>query len=311
MGKNRKANYSSNFIISLIFRGISYDRVFVNLLKIFSDPSTLVLVANCSDAEEKLYRSQLDPEHIHESSTLVNERERVYLQGGIQFISTRVLVVDLLKNRLPVDLVTGIFVLRAHDVIESCQVAFALRLFRQKNKTGFIKAFSRNAEAFSFGYGHLEKVMRNIFVKEAFLWPRFHGTIRQTLKPFEPPVIELQVPMTTNMTLLQTHILDIMNFMVKDIKQLNRTVELEEVTVENCVTKKFHKILQSQLNCIWYQLSPRTKLIIADLKVLRSLMIGTIYHDAVYMYAMMKKYRTTEYAMNNSGEDLKFWFTVL
>lgn len=245
----------------------------LNLLKIFCDATTLVLVVNCSDYEERLYTSQLGTRHIHESSTNAVERERVYLQGGIQFISTRVLVVDLLKNRIPIELITGIFVVKAHEIIESCQEAFALRLYRQKNKSGFIKAFSKNVEAFAYGYGHVEKVMRNLFVKELFIWPRFHVTIQKSLKPFEPVVVELQIPMSQQMILLQTNILDIMNYLVKNIKSLNRNVELQEVTVENCVTKKFHKILQAQLDTIWHQLSSQTKLIVADLKVLRNLMM--------------------------------------
>uniref|UniRef100_A0A182R4N6 DNA repair endonuclease XPF n=1 Tax=Anopheles funestus TaxID=62324 RepID=A0A182R4N6_ANOFN len=283
-------------------KGIAYERAMLNLLKIFCDTSTLVLVVNCSETEEQYYRTNLDhSEHIHESAKTAAERERTYLQGGIQFISTRILVVDLLKNRIPIELITGMFVVRAHEIVESCQEAFALRLYRQRNKVGFIKAFSRNVEAFTYGYGHVEKVMRNLFVKELFIWPRFHMTIQRSLKPYEPSVIELQIPMTQNMILLQTNLLDLMNYLVKSIKSLNRFVELQEVTVENCVTKKFHKILQAQLDTIWHQLSSQTKLIVADLKVLRSLMISCLYGDAVSFYALLKRYRTTEYALNNSG----------
>ncbi|XP_062565744.1 DNA repair endonuclease XPF [Armigeres subalbatus] len=282
-------------------KGISYEKVLVNLLKLFCETTTLVLVVNCSDHEERLYTLQLGERSIRESSTNAAERERVYLHGGIQFISTRVLVVDLLKNRIPIDLITGIFVVNAHEIIESCQEAFALRLYRQKNKNGFIKAFSKNVEAFTYGYGQVEKVMRNLFVKELFIWPRFHATIQKSLKPWEPIIVEIQIPMSQKMILLQTNILDIMNYLIKNIKSLNRHVELQEVTVENCVTKKFHKILQAQLDTIWHQLSSQTKLIVADLKVLRSLMISTIYHDAITLFATMKKYRSTEYALSNSG----------
>ncbi|XP_050068423.1 DNA repair endonuclease XPF [Anopheles maculipalpis] len=283
-------------------KGITYERAMLNLLKIFCDTSTLVLVVNCSEGEEQYYRTNLDhSEHIHESAKTAAERERTYLQGGIQFISTRILVVDLLKNRIPIELITGMFVVRAHEIVESCQEAFALRLYRQRNKVGFIKAFSRNVEAFTYGYGHVEKVMRNLFVKELFIWPRFHMTIQRSLKPYEPAVVEIQIPMTQSMILLQTNLLDLMNYLVKSIKNLNRFVELQEVTVENCVTKKFHKILQAQLDTIWHQLSSQTKLIVADLKVLRSLMISCLYGDAVSFYALLKRYRTTEYALHNSG----------
>lgn len=54
------------------------------------------------------------------------------------FVTTRILVVDMLKNRVPIDKITGIVVLRAHNVLESCQEAFVLRLFRQKNKVNVL-----------------------------------------------------------------------------------------------------------------------------------------------------------------------------
>lgn len=200
-------------------------------------------------------------------------REITYLLGGIQFLTTRILIVDLLKSRIPIELVTGIIVLRAHKIIESCQEAFALRLYRQRNKTGFIKAFSNSVEAFTYGYGHVEKVMRNLFVTDLYLWPRFQATIQQCLRAHEPQVVELHVPITSRMTQIQSNVLDIMNLLVKELKRINRFVDLAEITVENCITKQFHKILQSQLDCIWHQLNAQTKLMVADLRVLRSIMM--------------------------------------
>lgn len=115
--------------------------------------------------------------------------------------------------------------------------------------------------------------MRNLFVKDLFLWPRFHALVQKNLKAFEPISIEFHIPMTPKMTQIQIHLLDLMNFIVKDLKRINPFVDLEEVTVENCVTKRFQKILQSQLDVIWNQLNAKTKLLITDLKVLRNLML--------------------------------------
>ncbi|XP_016939450.2 DNA repair endonuclease XPF [Drosophila suzukii] len=282
-------------------KGLSYERVLINILKAYSDSGNLVLVINSSDWEEQYYKSKMEPKFVHEVANTATERERVYLEGGMQFISTRILVVDLLKQRIPIELISGIIVLRAHTIIESCQEAFALRLYRQKNKTGFIKAFSSSPEAFTIGYSHVERTMRNLFVKHLYIWPRFHATVRGALQPWQTQTIELHVPLSQSMTSIQTHILDIMNFLVREIKRINRSVDMEAVTVENCVTKKFHKILQAQLDCIWHQLNSQTKLIVADLKILRSLMISTMYHDSVSAYALMKRYRSTEYALSNSG----------
>lgn len=62
----------------------------------------------------------------------------MYLSGGVHFVTTRILVVDMLKKRIPIEKITGIVVLKAHQVVESCQEAFVLRLFRQNNKVIYL-----------------------------------------------------------------------------------------------------------------------------------------------------------------------------
>lgn len=169
-GKVRMLEYEKEMFLDCVYndclmicgKGISYEKVLLNLFKVYIDPANLVLVLNSDDYEEKYYTKLLNSPHVHEASSNSNEREKVYLAGGLQFISTQVLVVDLLKNRLPAELITGIVVLRAHKIIESCQEAFALRLFRQKNKTGFIKAFTMSAEAFTYGYGHVVSLFNSL-----------------------------------------------------------------------------------------------------------------------------------------------------
>ncbi|XP_020615692.1 DNA repair endonuclease XPF-like [Orbicella faveolata] len=79
----------------------------------------------------------------------------------------------MLTKKLPIHLVTGIVVYRAHKIIESCQEAFILRLYRENNKNGFIKAFSDNPQAFTTGFFQVEKVMKNLFVRKLYLWPRY------------------------------------------------------------------------------------------------------------------------------------------
>ncbi|XP_049868551.1 DNA repair endonuclease XPF [Pectinophora gossypiella] len=282
----------------IMAKGLNYTSILSNLLWVFKDPGNLVLVINSGEYEEKLLTEKFN---LTALPALGTEREKAYLEGGIYFVSTRILVVDLLKDRVPISHITGIIVLRAHTVLESCQEAFALRLYRQKNKTGFIKAFSNSPISFTFGYHQVEKVMRALFVTELFLWPRFHGAIIKSLKSRKAEVVELHVPMTTNMTFIQTCLLDIMNYTVKQLKSMNRTLDMQEITTENCMTKKFHKILQSQLDCVWHQLSTRTKEYIQDLKVLRSMIINLIHDDSVSFYALVSKYRSPEYAKINSG----------
>ncbi|CAG9785513.1 unnamed protein product [Diatraea saccharalis] len=282
----------------IMAKGLNYTTILSNFLWLYNDPANLVLVLNSNDHEEKYFMEKFN---LTALPTLGSEREKKYLEGGIHFVTTRILVVDLLKNRVPISHITGMIVLRAHTVLESCQEAFALRLYRQKNKIGFIKAMSNSPISFTFGYHQVEKVMRALFVTELFLWPRFHGTVIKSLKSRIAEVVELHVPLTMNVTHIQTCLIDIMNYTVKELKSINRNLDMQEITTENCLTKKFHKILQSQLDCVWHQLSTRTKEYIQDLKILRSMIINVIHDDSVTFYALISKYKTPEYAQINSG----------
>lgn len=58
-------------------------------------------------------------------------RESVYLSGGVLFVTSRILVVDMLTKRLPIHLVTGIVVYRAHKYVRDQMVfVFAVSFLR-------------------------------------------------------------------------------------------------------------------------------------------------------------------------------------
>lgn len=288
-------------------KGLGIETVFVNVIKAYSDPGNLVIILGTTDHDEhyfiellKSYGTNTLPRVINAECTS-NEREVMYLEGGVLFISGRILVVDLLKNRVPLHLVTGILVYRAHNIRNAYQEAFALRLYRQNNKTGFIKAFTNSALAFTVGYSQVERVMKTLFVKNLYLWPRFHTVVNNCLSKHESDVIELHVQITPKMQNIQTALLDVMNYIVKELKALNKYLDLEELTVENAIAKKFHKQLHLQLDPIWHQLSTTTKQLFSDLKILRSLIISLTYEDSVSFYVMLNRLRTMEYAVKASG----------
>lgn len=72
--------------IPLFLRGISYERVFLNLLKVFCDPGNLILVLNSDDYEEKLYTKLLNSSHVHQASTNGNERLMISRNLILDFI---------------------------------------------------------------------------------------------------------------------------------------------------------------------------------------------------------------------------------
>jgi len=119
-------------------KGLGVERLLLSFIKLYSDPTFLVLVLNTNSEEEEFFIDELRANGIEHLPKIItnevgtNERVSVYMKGGVLFVTSRILVVDLLTDRLPTHLVTGIIVYRAHKIVESGQEAFILRLYRQK-----------------------------------------------------------------------------------------------------------------------------------------------------------------------------------
>jgi DNA excision repair protein ERCC-4 len=74
---------------------------------VYLDPVNLVIVLNSSEHEQMFYTKLLNSPLMRITSNNNGaEREKAYLSGGIQFISTQIFVLDLLKNKLPVELIS-------------------------------------------------------------------------------------------------------------------------------------------------------------------------------------------------------------
>ncbi|XP_044006341.1 DNA repair endonuclease XPF [Aphidius gifuensis] len=283
-------------------KGLGLETVFINIIKAYSDPGNLVIVIGTIDAEETYIIDKLKEmgvknlPRIITAQVLSNERQIMYLEGGVLFISGRILVVDLLKDRVPLKLVTGMLVYRAHSIMNNYQEAFALRLYRKHNKSGFIKAFSNSSLSFTIGFSQVERIMKTLFVKNLYLWPRFHSVVQSSLSKYKPNVIELHVKLTPKMLKIQSSILDIMAFIVKEIKNRNKYLEFDELNVENAIAKKYHKQLQRQLDSIWNQLGSSTKQLVADLKMLESFLGHLIYDSSVIFYGILSNLKTLENA---------------
>lgn len=294
--------------IVIAAKGLCLLNVIANVLRVYADSGNLVLVVNCSEHEERRLTDRLRTCNVNDSlvhsttysSALSDDRGDLYLSGGIHFVTTRILVLDLLKQRVPVARITGIIMLNAHKVLESGQEAFVMRLYRQTNKSGFVKAFSNDAQRFTYGFGQLERIMRNLFVREVQMWPRFHTSVIASLRVRPAPdLIELHIPISPAMERIQTCLLELINTLIKDIKGANATVELSEVTVENCLLPKFMRILQTQLDGIWDRLSGASKRLAGELRTLHQLLVRHLFHsDAVGFYAHLQQYRCQEYAVN-------------
>uniref|UniRef100_A0A8B9KFS5 DNA repair endonuclease XPF n=1 Tax=Astyanax mexicanus TaxID=7994 RepID=A0A8B9KFS5_ASTMX len=288
--------------------GLGIDRILLQFMKVYSEEGSLVLLLNTTIPEQEYFTEQLRAEGVsHLPQTVTSdvqssERYNVYTQGGVQFVTSRILVVDFLTDKIPAHLISGILVYRAHKIIESCQEAFILRLYRQKNKTGFIKAFTDKATAFSTGFCQVERVMRNLFVKKLFLWPRFQASVNTVLERHKPDVVELHVSLTPAMRTIQSSILDIMNACLKELKRYNPTLEAEDLSLENTLGNAFEKTIRHYLDPLWHQLGAKTKSLVQDLKILRTLLLYLTQYDCVTFLNLLESLRSSQKNFgSNSG----------
>ncbi|XP_055328832.1 DNA repair endonuclease XPF-like [Paramacrobiotus metropolitanus] len=285
-------------------KGLGLERIFLSFLRIYCDPGQLVLVLNVSSAEEEYFINELRrmnvsplPKSIN-NEIAVNARYSTYLQGGALFVSSRILVVDFLTDRVPAAHVSGILINRAHKVNESSQEAFILRLYRQKNTKGFIKAFTDTPNAFTQGFGRVERVMKNLFVRKLHIWPRFEASVLDTLDKHKPEVIELQLKMNARMRDIQMAVLDLISVCVKEVRRCNPTLDTEEITVENAISRSFEKVIGLYLDPVWHHLSQKNRQLIADLKVFRTLLMYLTSYDCLTFYNLVAGLRNRSSPQN-------------
>jgi ERCC4-related helicase len=108
----------------------------------------LVFFLNLSASDEQRVNDELAElgsatfVHSINNEYSVAERERLYARGGCLAVTSRILIVDLLSKRAPPHRTAGLVIADAHRVTENSVEAFVLRVFREHNRTGFIKALS-------------------------------------------------------------------------------------------------------------------------------------------------------------------------
>jgi len=289
----------------IVARGLGMERIFINFLKLYCDPGKLVIVLNTHPEIEEYFIEMLAGTNplprVITTEYSANDRQMLYMEGGVFFITSRIFVVDLLTNRVPTDLISGIIVYKAHKIIECCQEAFILRLFRQKNKNGFIKAFSDRAQNFTVGFCHVERVMKSLFIDRLFLLPRYHAAVVSCMDAHKVDTVELLVPMTSHMVACQTALLDLIAACIKELKICNTSLDTDEITVEYAITRSFDKIVHLHLDPIWHQLSTKSKQLISDIKALRTLLENLTQYDCVSFFNHVNSIKSNEKFHKNSG----------
>ncbi|RUS27510.1 hypothetical protein BC938DRAFT_483143 [Jimgerdemannia flammicorona] len=276
-------------------RGLGLRRMLCILLQIYAEPQNLVILINTSPEDVNSIQDELacmgvkkpglrvikwdtTPEESYELCWTLYCRNEIYRRGGIIAVTSRILAVDMLVERIPTHIITGILDLPKFErSLDYTDVSGT-----EQGKEGFIKAFSDQPEPFVTGFAPLQNMLKTLLLRKVYLWPRYQLTVAECLEKEKPDVVELNPQLSDSMLKIQNAITECMDTCLREVKRNNPTVEIEELAAQNVMFKAFDAIIRRQLDPVWHRVGMRTKQLIVDIKSLRKLQtcLETILADS-------------------------------
>ncbi|POM59367.1 DNA repair endonuclease XPF [Phytophthora palmivora] len=247
-------------------RGLGLLRVLASFVRLYCSPRCLVLCLNANEQAATLRRlvltlgldRRLLPRVVDARNNL-NERQQMYKRGGVFFVTARILVVDLLSNHVDPGSISGLLVNDAHHVTETSIEAFILRLYRERNRDGFIKGFCDDSVALSSGFNRVEQVLKHLYVRNVFLYPRFHVAVNSCLEKHQPEVYEIEVAFSPSMKIMQEALLVALEATVKELQRNTKSLDAADLTMDKALAKSFSSFIRRQLDPLWHKLPAKTK----------------------------------------------------
>ncbi|KAJ1391734.1 RuvA domain 2-like [Sesbania bispinosa] len=292
----------SNGGLVILSSGLSLSKLVSSLLILHSSSQGTLLILSPSSTTLKsritFHLKTLNPQFYQVPAEITadlpaHHRHSLYSSGSVFFITPRILIVDLLTNKLPTSKISGLVLLNAHSISDTSTEAFIVRIFRSLNRDAFVRAFSDKPHAMVSGFAKAERTMRCLHVRRLHLWPRFQVYVSQELEKDPPDVVDIRVPMTKYMVGIQKAIIEVMDACLKEMRKTNK-VDVEDLTVENGLFKSFDEIVRRQLDPIWHTLGKKTKQLVSDLKTLRKLLDYLVRYDAVTFLKYLDTLRVSE-----------------
>ncbi|KAK9475027.1 uncharacterized protein V1510DRAFT_359391 [Dipodascopsis tothii] len=291
----------------ILARGLGLPRIIANLLYAFDAAgNNLIVVVGATERDNEWIGEglaeldALNPQNrlqggltvVNTDMMTVDRREQLYAAGGIFSVTSRILAIDMLSEIVATARITGLVVLHAEKVTATSQEAFIMRLYRERNKDGFVKAFSDAPEAFATGFSPLSHMLRNMFLKKPFLWPRFQVLVAESLEPKgrrgkQKDVVEVVVEMSPYMKEIQTAVLECIEICLRELRGANPTMVMDSWDVENALHVQFDVLVRRQLDPVWHRISWKSKQIVGDLTTLRQILNALLKYDSVTFNKML------------------------
>ncbi|PWN35969.1 uncharacterized protein FA14DRAFT_146072 [Meira miltonrushii] len=309
-------------VLLILARGLGLRTIIASILRLYDGPTNLVILVNAkSTREEDGLREELKTMGVKKPGlqsishhTTSAQRQEMYLNGGLVSVTSRILVVDMLNGTVPTDLITGLVVMHAESITPTCTESFIVRLYRDKNKDGFLKAFSDSPDHFGVGLSPLQTVLTQLKVRRVELWPRFHKDIIRDLGKKKSDVIELHQDLSRSMREIQSGIYVCLDAVLNELKKNTGSVDIDDATMENAIFPRFERVIRQQLDAVWHKISPKSKRLVADLKLLRTMLDYLLSYDAVRFQEYLETILLSQHNPANPNQatnyDRSQWLTM-
>ena len=232
--------------------------------------------------------------------TPTEQRERIYSAGGSVTVTCRVLLSDILCHRLDAALINAVIIPHAHEVTDTSNEAFFVRLFRERNGTGSLIALSEKPHAVS-----AESLAKILFLSDIVLVPRFHEICVQsfsTQADFE--ISQHDCPLGIRQVEMQSLLESLIVASITEIKKnkllANNLEDLDAKTV--IANKKEIGMLRRKLDPVWLRLSWTTRQIVSDVGIIRKLLVALTRYDSVTFLSILLTQQEF------SGKSSPWWF---
>lgn len=283
--------------LAILAPGLGLTYFLSKFIQLYCRPTNLVLVLNANGKTYRDVTECLQEEGVREdlmpgmlsSDVDAASRQIMYDAGGCYFVTNRLLVVDLLTERLDPKHVSGILVHNGHKATRTSILGLILRLYRQGNRTGFIKSFSNAPSALTSGFNKCEEVLKVLLVPRIYLWPRFHVDVKESLASVrcEPIIEEMTIPCSYLMKQIEAGLTKSMENCLKELSRSSSILAGEDTSVSEALSHSFDRRI-SRLLAGSTSTKATTRYLLEDIRTLRRLSQQVLKIDAVSFYAALR-----------------------
>ncbi|CDR96011.1 DNA repair endonuclease, putative [Babesia bigemina] len=155
-----------------------------------------------------------------DGSVVAQEREKMYIEGGIFGLPPRILLVDLLTAKLAPELVSGIVIVNAHRMMQDYNIPFLIKLLRTRNRVAFIKAVTDNVVSVREGR-KLSFILKSLFTADCFIFPRCSSCYDRVLNDpsVQPETFEISMPLSDGAKQIHQAIVQVLQRLVADMQR--------------------------------------------------------------------------------------------